>query len=233
MAGHYYERHWSQSGAEHKSRLLQQCNLPQCEENVDEVLDLLSTLSDDQSPHLGAAHGKGLGRSTSVVEPIPRQEHFNNGSQIGDESLYSWKKGSSAMTDQRNRTWATEDADGTSRPSIPPATSTSHVCMAKGDGQSHRKRWEKPEGVFARVAPFHSEESQRVRVTDRGLCFTMDQTDGSGPRYQNQSHLKQRESLSTFEDLLESSWTSGALHRTMLDFEVTNFFLICQYFIVN
>lgn len=220
MAWRYYERHWCQSGAESrtKSRLLQ-CNLPQCEENVDEVLDLLSTLSDDQSTHLGATHDNTLGRSTSVVEPILRQRHFNNDTQLGWENcLYSWRKGSSTMTDQGSRPWAKKVADSSN--SIPATTSASPICMATYGSRSHRKRWEKPEGVFARVEPFHSQESDRLKVTERGFCFNMDQTDGSRTDYGKQGHLKQRESLSTFEDLLESSWTSAALHRTMLDLVV-------------
>ncbi|XP_041953057.1 uncharacterized protein LOC121712962 isoform X2 [Alosa sapidissima] len=219
MAGrNYYGRHgWTQSESGHKkSRLLLQCNLPQCEENVDEVLDLLSACSDDQRPHLGAARGNAPVRSTFLVEPILRQQPLNSVTMPGNDScLCSWKKGSSSTTDQRNRMWAKKITYSGS--SIPITSSTSHVCTTRHDSLPHRKRWEKSEGDLARVAPFASLESQRVG--ERAFCFGRDQADGRGAKFESQRHPKQRESLSTFEDLLDSSWASAALHRTMLDLE--------------
>ncbi|KAL2103383.1 hypothetical protein ACEWY4_000251 [Coilia grayii] len=211
-ARYYYESNgWSQSDTEYKKSRLLQCNLPTCEENVDEVIELLSALSDVQSPHLGPSLGSTPGKSASVVEPVLRQRHFSD-TRPGDENwLCSWRKDNFSVS-----TKTAESNVSVTDIGCIADIDTSHSSAAR---QVCHPVWERQEGDFARVKPFHSQDSEAPSLGGRRVCFDKDLTDGTDKGGDGQRHLKQRESLSTYKDLLESSWASEALHKSMLDLE--------------
>ncbi|KAK6303153.1 hypothetical protein J4Q44_G00256070 [Coregonus suidteri] len=205
-------------------RPLVQSNLSVCGENdVDQLLDLLSTLNEDRPPYLSVSD-EVLDRHTDLTESGPTWS-----AKLGKLAYQgSEEKESEANLTDRDISVPIRLQGGASLSSGHPYGS----IVGRGDG-GKCVDWV---GKWGRR---RQQQEERECVSFVQKCNSGSNFPGDAPFYPEVPDLldrrqrepievhnvkpacpKQNENLSTFQDLLESSWTSASLHRSMLDLEI-------------
>nr|XP_046222219.1 uncharacterized protein LOC124046175 isoform X3 [Oncorhynchus gorbuscha] len=217
-------------------RPLVQSNRSVCGENeVDQLLDLLSTLSEDRPPYLSVSD-EVLDRHTS--EPVLRPKNLSRNTDLTERGP-TWSAKLGKLSHQGSEEKGSE-VNLTDRDILVPirlqggaSLTSGHPygsIAGRGDG-GNCVNWLGKWGR-GRQQPVERECVSFVQKCNSGSLGSTfpgdapfypavpDMLDRRQGEHGKPACPKQNENVSTFQDLLESSWTSASLHRSMLDLEI-------------
>lgn len=199
---------------------------------MDQLLDLLSTLNEDRPPYLSVSD-EVLDRHTS--EPVLRPRNLSRNTERGPawsaklgklSHQGSEEKGSEVNLTDRDILVPIRLQGGASLTSGHPYGS----IAGRGDG-GNCVNWLGKWGR-GRQQPVERECVSFVQKCNSGSLGStfpgdapfypevLDMLDRRQGEHVKPACPKQNENVSTFQDLLESSWRSASLHRSMLDLEI-------------
>ena len=220
-----------------KPKVQRNLSLSVSEENVDDLLEPLSMLSNDKNTLPGALDDVVLGSTSAYSQPetvlnLNTYLTATKSSWCGDHGISSYSANhetSQCFTDEdtcghRNRrTWPDSGRHyGSALGGCVGAYQYKHrKCRDKHQEKAVKDHVYKVPlqffpasltstypGSASYYPDFHSTLDRHQReLTNEAHCV-------------NDACLKQSEHVSTFQDIVESSWISASLHRSMLDIEI-------------